>query len=53
VLRDSVDVSLWNAMDGKITSVQEEYTKTKDGSTLTRIPLKMGAVSALFFVQEK
>ena len=53
VLRDSIDVSLWNAMDGKITPVEEEYTRSKDGHTLTRIPLKMDAVSAFFLVQEK
>jgi len=52
-LRDSCNVALWNPMNGEIIDISENYIKDKSGITLTRIPLNLGKVSALFYVENK
>lgn len=52
-LRDSCDVALWNPMNGEIIDISENYIKDKSGKTLTRLPLNLGKVSALFYVENK
>jgi hypothetical protein len=52
VLRGSVDVSLWDPMTGKTEPAAEEHSKSKDGQSITRIPLRLQAATAIFYVEE-
>jgi hypothetical protein len=51
VLRGSLDVSLWNPMNGEITEVDMNHLESKDGQQITRLPLKLAPASALFLVE--
>jgi len=51
VLRDSLDVSVWDPMNGEIRPVDETWSKSKDGQELTRITLKLPPATAVFMVQ--
>ena len=52
VLRDSLNVSAWNPMNGTIQDIEEEFSKSAEVQSLAHIPLKLDPTSALFFVQE-
>ncbi|MBN2105470.1 hypothetical protein JW835_15635 [bacterium] len=52
VLRDSVNCTLWNPMNGKIRAIEEIHGRHETGRPTTRIPLKLDPVSGVFFVQE-
>jgi hypothetical protein len=53
MIRGSIDLSIWNPMNGKISISEETHTKNDDGVELTEIQLKLKPTSALFFVEEK
>lgn len=53
VLRDSLDLSLWNPMNGEVTPLEESFVEGKDGQKLTQVPLKLGGTEAVFFVDDK
>jgi hypothetical protein len=52
VLRDSLDLSLWNPMNGEIRPIEGTYSKSDDGTALTLVPLKLEPTAAVFYVQE-
>jgi len=52
-LRGKVDLSLWDPMTGKTEPASEEYKISKDGQPVTRIPLKLKPVTAVFYVEDK
>ena len=51
VLRGTMDLSLWNPMNGEIIPVEETSSNAKDGQPLTTVKLKLNPTSALFYVQ--
>jgi hypothetical protein len=52
ILRDSLDLSLWNPMNGEIQPLDETYIKNDSGLTSTEISLRLDPVNAFFFVEE-
>ncbi|MBN1999458.1 hypothetical protein JW935_18005, partial [candidate division KSB1 bacterium] len=52
-LRDSLDVSLWNPMNGKIQEAEATFTKNDGDIFLTEIQLNLEPTTAVFYVQEK
>jgi hypothetical protein len=52
-VRGSLDLSIWNPMNGEISTAEEIHTKNDDGIELTEIQLKLEPTTALFFVEDK
>jgi hypothetical protein len=51
-LRGNIKVQVWDPMNGKIRAVDQTHVKNVAGQDLTTVPLKLDAVTAVFFVQE-
>jgi hypothetical protein len=52
-LRGSLNLSIWNPMDGQRQPIEETHATSPDGQPLTIVPLKLAPTTALFYVQEK
>ncbi len=52
VLRGSMDLAIWDPMNGQKRPVEQTHSQSKDGQELTTLPLKLNPTSALFYVQE-
>lgn len=51
-LRGSMDLEIWDPMNGQTREAQQTHSKSKDGVDLTTLPLKLEPNSALFYVQK-
>jgi hypothetical protein len=52
VLRGSMNLAIWDPMNGEKRPIEQSQSQSKDGQALTTVPLKLGPVRALFYVQE-
>ena len=52
VLRGSMNLAIWDPMNGEKRPVEQSYSQSKDGQELTTVPLKLNPTTALFYVQE-
>jgi hypothetical protein len=52
LLRDSLDLSLWNPMNGEIRPLDETYIRIDSSSISTQVNLSLDPVTAVFFVEE-
>jgi len=50
VLRGGVDLDVWDPINGQIQPIEETHSKNDQGQELTTVPLKLGAVTAVFLV---
>ena len=53
ILSGSMDLEIWDPMNGRIRSVEETHSQSKDGRELTTVPLTLSPVSALFYVEKR
>ena len=52
LLRDSLDLSLWNPMNGEIRPLDETYIRSDSGLMTTQVSLRLDPVNAVFLVEE-
>lgn len=52
-LRGSMDLSVWDPMNGEIRTMEVTHLQGEDGQELTRVPLQLDPVTALFFVENR
>ncbi|MBN2182638.1 MAG: hypothetical protein JW715_12060 [Sedimentisphaerales bacterium] len=52
ILRGSMDLEIWDPMNGEKRPIEQTHSKSKNGLDLTTVPLKLNPISALFYVQK-
>ena len=52
VLRGSMELAIWDPMNGEKRPVEQTHSKSESGQVLTSALLKLSPTSALFYVQE-
>lgn len=52
VLRGSLDLEIWNPMNGQKRLIEQTHSQSQDGQELTTISLNLNPISALFYVQK-